>query len=198
MRVGEVTRPWEFPWSSAAAFVGKATAPEWLVVEEVLAHFGHRRLTAQRRYAEFLMEGVKNEVATPWAAVEGQLLLGERRWIERMKRRLGDEPVADEVTGSNELRPRPPLSAVITQVCRQAKVDRATLLRPRGARGRWARGVAMALAWEMCGLTQREIGRAFGVGPYAVAKAAARTTELAASNGSVGKTITYIKSAVQT
>ena len=56
----------------------------------------------------------------------------------------------------------------------------------------------MALAWEMCGLTQREIGRAFGVGPYAVAKAAARTTELAASNGSVGKTITYIKSTVQT
>jgi hypothetical protein len=165
--------------------------------EKVLDYFGRCRSTARRRYAEFLMDGVENGVATPWTAVEGQLLLGERRWVERMKRCLGEEPVADEVAGRKELRSRPPLSVVITQVCREARVDRAMLLRRRGARGNWARRVAMALAWEMCGLTQREIGRAFGVGPYAVAKAAARATELTTSKGSVGKTIRRLKSNVQ-
>lgn len=32
----------------------------------------------------------------------------------------------------------------------------------------------MTLAWEVCGLGQREIGRECGVGPYAVSKAIAR------------------------
>jgi hypothetical protein len=53
-------------------------------------------------------------------------------------------------------------------------MERATLLRQRGGRGGWGRPVAMALAWEVCGLNQREISRQFGVGPYAVSKASGR------------------------
>lgn len=195
VRVGEVSRPWDFRWSSAGAFVGKMRAPEFLVVGEVLRHFGRRRSTARRRYAAFLLDGIEKEGATPWAAVQGQLLLGERPWVERMKRRLGARPVGGEETGRRDLSIRPPLSVVLTQVCREAKIERATLLRRRG--GRWARRVAMALAWELCGLTQGEIGRAFGVGPYAVSKAVARTGQLALSNHGVRKTITRIKSNVK-
>jgi REP element-mobilizing transposase RayT len=197
VRVGEVAQPWAFPWSSAAAFVGKAPAHEGLVLETVLGHLGRRRSTAQRRYAEFLMDGIAKRGATPLTAVEGQLLLGQRRWVERQKRRLKGIPVAPEVTGQRQVRARPPLSVVITQVCRAAKVDKETLLRPRGARGTWARQVAMALAWEVCGLTQREVGRAFGVGPYAVGKAAARAAALTARNDRVGRTVRKLKSNVQ-
>ena len=198
VRVGEVSRPWEFRWSSAGAFVGKVCAPEFLVVGEVLGHFGRRRSTARRRYAAFLLEGVGKGGAKPWAGVEGQLLLGERPWVERMKRRLGTRPVGAEETGRRELSIRPPLSVVLTQVCRAAQIERATLLGRRGGRGSWARPVAMALAWELCGLTQREIGRAFGVGPYAVSKAVARAGPLALSNRRVRNAITRIKSNVQT
>jgi hypothetical protein len=136
-------------------------------------------------------------LAKPWSAVEGQVLLGERRWVERMKRRLGARPVAAEVTGRKQLSVRPPLSVVLTQVSRAMKVDADTLLRPRGGRGSWARPVAMAVAWETCGLTQREIGHTFGVGPYAVSKAIARTAALAAQKGTLGKTIMKLKSNVQ-
>jgi chromosomal replication initiation ATPase DnaA len=114
-----------------------------------------------------------------------------------MKHRLSRRQVGAEETGRKQLGVRPPLSLVITQVCREAKVDRATLLRPRGARGGWARRVAMALAWEMCGLTQHEIGCAFGAGPYAVSKGVARAAAPAASKGSVGQTIRRLKSNVQ-
>jgi hypothetical protein len=86
---------------------------------------------------------------------------------------------------------------VLTQVCREAKIDQTTLLRPRGGRGGWARRVAMAVAWEQCGLTQQEIGRAFGVSAYAVSKAAARAVALAASNGRVRKALKRLKSNVQ-
>ena len=197
VRVGEVTRPWDFRWSSAAAFVGKGRPLECLAVEEVLGHFGRRLPTARRRYAEFLLDGVEKGGATPWAAIEGQLLLGERPWVERMKRRLSHRPVAAEETGRKELSVRVPLSVVLTQVCREAKVERATLLKRRGGRGSWARGVAMALAWDLCGLTQGEIGRAFGVGPYAVSKAVARAVDLALSKRRVAMAIKRIKSNVQ-
>jgi hypothetical protein len=53
------------------------------------------------------------------------------------------------------------------------------------------------MTWELCGLTQSEIGRVFGVGPYAVSKAVLRAAELARSNRRVGKAIERIKSNVQ-
>jgi REP element-mobilizing transposase RayT len=108
VRVGEVTTAWAFPWSSAAAFVGKAAAPPFLVLDDVLGHFGRRRRPAQRRYAAFLLDGGA-AAAAPWEAVDGQLLLGERRWVERMKRR-GACARGAEVTGSKQLRARPSLS----------------------------------------------------------------------------------------
>ena len=154
-----------------------------------------RRRPAQRRYAAFLREGGE-AASAPWEAVEAQLLLSERRWVERMKRR-GARAGGAELTGSRQLRARPSLSLVLTQVCREAKIDRTTVLRPRGGRGGWARRVAMAVAWEQCGLTQREIGRAFGVSGYAVSKAAARVVDLAATNGRVRQALTRLKSNVQ-
>ena len=125
---------------------------------------------------------------------ETHVLLGERAWVERMKRRLAGTPVTPEIVARKALRPRPAVSVVITQVCRAARVERATLLRPRGGRGGWARTVAMALAWEVCGLGQREIGRAFGVGPHAVSKALARTATLRQAGGKVGRQVARLTS----
>ena len=189
VRVGEVSRAWEFAWSSAAAYVGKAAVPEFLTVADVLAHFGRRRTVARRRYAEFLADAAATTAEQPWRRVAGQVLLGEPAWVERMKRRLVGKRAPHDIVAVKSLRPRPTLSVVITQVCRAAQVDRETLLRPRGGRGGWARPVAMALAWEVCGLGQREIGRAFGVGPHAVSKAMAQTAALRREGGKVGRAL---------
>ena len=59
------------------------------------------------------------------------------------------------------------------------------------------RRVAMALGWELCGPTQGEIGRAFGVGACAVSKAVARVADLALRKRGVGKAIERLKSNVQ-
>jgi REP-associated tyrosine transposase len=128
------------------AYVGKGALPEFVCVTEVLGHFGRRLAPARRRYAEFLAEGAAKGVPTPWAKVAGQLLLGERRWVERMKRRVHAHSEHEEVIAAEALRPRPPLSVVITQVCRAAGLDQQALRRARGDRGGWARPVAMALA----------------------------------------------------
>jgi len=194
VRVGEVSRAWAFAWSSAAAYVGKVAVPEFLTVGDVLAHFGRRRTVARRRYAEFLADGAATKAENPWRLVEGQVLLGERAWMERMKRRLAGKRTAQDIAGMKALWPRPALSVVITQVCRAAQVNREMILRPRGGRGGWARPVAMALAWEVCGLGQREIGRVFGVGPHAVSKAIAQTAALRREGGTVGRALERLTS----
>ena len=122
------------------------------------------------------------------------MLLGERPWVERIKKRVEGRRARDDVVAVKALSPRPPLSVVITQVCRAAKVDRDVLVRSYGERGGWARPVAMALAWHVCGLTQREIGREFGVGPHAVSKAITRAKELAAEGGRQGRTVRQLNS----
>ena len=194
VRVGEVRTAWKYPWSSAAAYVGMVPAPEFLTMEEVLGSFGQRPAVAWRRYAAFLAEGSAQGAASPWAAVQGQVLLGDEHWVERMKRRLVGQPVPQGTVAAKSLRPRPALSAVLTQVCRTAQVDPAALRRPRGGRGSWARPVAMALAWEVCGLNQREIGQEFGVSAYAVSKAIARAADLAAETGKMGRAVRQLNS----
>jgi len=194
VRVGDVSRPWEFPWSSAAAYVGLASVPDFLTVSEVLGRFGRRRTLARRRYAEFLEDKASFTGAKPWERVEGQVLLGEPQWVERMRRFLEGRPLPEEVVAVKALRPHVPLSVVITRVCRAARLNRETLLRPRGGRGSWARAIAMALAWEECGLEQKEIGREFGVGAHAVSKAIARAGALRGVGGRLGREIKRLNS----
>jgi len=47
----------------------------------------------------------------------------------------------------------------------------------------------MTLAWEICGLGQREIGREFGVSPHAVGKAIALTAAMRREGGKVGRAL---------
>jgi putative transposase len=194
VRVGEVRTAWKYPWSSAAAYVGKVAPPVFLTVDAVLGGFSPRPSVARQRYQTFLAEGIALRGASPWAAVQGQVLLGDERWVEQMKRRLAGRPVPEGTVAAKALRPRPALDAVLTQVCQAAQVDAAAVRRPRGGRGGWARPVAMALAWEVCGLNQREIGQEFGVSPYAVSKAIARAATLAAETGRVGRAVRQLNS----
>jgi REP-associated tyrosine transposase len=199
VRVGEVAKPWQFAWSSARAYVGRVAEPAFLSTAAVLSLFGKRRAAAQQKYGEFLLEGIGKAERKPWASVEGQVLLGGKRWVERMKRRIADRDLLhEEAPRAKGLRARPSVSVVVTQVCREAGLKKADVLRRRGDRGGWARQAAMALAAEVCGLSQREIGREFGVGAYAVSKAQAKVAELEAGGGKVGRKIERLKSSFQT
>jgi len=174
VRVGDVQKAAEHPWSSAAAYVGKRPVPPFLVVEEVLRQFGRRRREAARRYAEFLQEGSQG----PWKKVTAQTLLGGANWLKRMQVRIERElelrESDTEVPAVRALRRRPTVKAVVASVARRLGVDPEAIMR-KGARGT-RREVAMYVAWRVCGLTQREIGGCFGVSGYAVSRAIALVT----------------------
>jgi len=75
-RVGHAV--WE--WSSYRATAGQAKVPEFLSVGWILAHFGKNRRVAQKRYREFVREGMANR---PWEDLKGQIYLGSEKFIEQ-------------------------------------------------------------------------------------------------------------------
>jgi putative transposase len=198
VRVGEVSDPAAFPWSSAAAYVGKCAAPEFLTVQDVLRHFGRRLPPARRRYREFLADGVQTPVDSPWQQVVGQTLLGPPRWRQRMQRHVRRRGTHPEVPASGQLRPRPSLSLVLTQVGRAAGVPRSDIIHPAGDRGGWARPAAMALGWELCGLSHRELAPAFGVGHFAVSKAIRRLRALTHTDRRIRRAVDALITTFQT
>ena len=79
VRVGEVSKPWEFRWSSAGAFVGKSGAPEFLVVGEVLGHFGRRRRRRGGVTPPFSWKGVRRGVSSRGRQWKGSCCWGSGR-----------------------------------------------------------------------------------------------------------------------
>jgi REP element-mobilizing transposase RayT len=67
-------------WSSYRATAGLASVPEFLSIGWVLEQFGKNRPAAQKRYREFVRDGLANR---PWEELKGQIYLGSDEFIER-------------------------------------------------------------------------------------------------------------------
>jgi putative transposase len=178
VRVGEVHNPAAFRWSSAAAYVGKQPQPGFLTTAAVLKQFDRRPAAARRAYRNFLRQGIREGVERPWGKVVGQTLLGSPTWVQRMWPHVLKAGGGAEIPAIRKLRPGPSLPAVLTQVARAAAMPPARIVQRGASRGSWARPAALCLAWELCGLSQRELGQAFGVSHFAVSKAIHRAQQL--------------------
>jgi putative transposase len=67
-------------WSSYQATAGLASAPEFLSTDWLLEQFGKNRRVAQKRYREFVRQGIANR---PWDDLKGQIYLGSEEFIKR-------------------------------------------------------------------------------------------------------------------
>lgn len=83
---GLAQRPEDWPWSSASAYVGNVSGPEWLKTEFVLSLLDAPR-SARTEYRQFLDEGV--DIATQQFYIDARMSEG-RKWgsdpIERPRR----------------------------------------------------------------------------------------------------------------
>ena len=53
--------------------------PPFLIIDWLLGQFGTNRRAAQKRYREFVREGIENR---PWDELKGQIYLGSDDFIE--------------------------------------------------------------------------------------------------------------------
>lgn len=83
VRTAMVKHPKAWPWSSYRATAGLDIVPEFLTVDWVLGQLAKERHRAYKRYQEFVREGVEGE--SPWQELKGQILLGQPRFMERIR-----------------------------------------------------------------------------------------------------------------
>ena len=127
IRARIVERPEDWKWSSYAATCGLKKAPKWLKVDWILCQFGNERKTAQKRYKEFVREGIQTK--SPWKEVHGQILLGEDGFIEKIRELLAGKEKIKEIPRQQRYVGRPSLSEVFEDSAGTDKVIRNTNIR---------------------------------------------------------------------
>ena len=141
VRVGMVSSPQEWPWSSYRATTGQVSSPPWLTTEWLLASFGQRKSKAIERYKQFVAEG--SGCPSPWAQLRNQIYLGDDKFVERLQALIDGEKELDEIP-SSQRRPLPKKIAVYEGETK-------------------SRNEAIVKAYLSGGYTLRELGNHFGL-----------------------------------
>lgn len=117
----------QYQWSSYPATMGLAVCPDWFSTDWLLGQFGKRRSIAQRRYADFVAEGVG--LSSPWAAVKGQALLGSDVFVEKMRPLLEQREELKEIPRAQRLLHRTELKRIFTKAVQSDKALRDEAIR---------------------------------------------------------------------
>ena len=164
----ERLRAWR--WSSYRGYAGLAK-PEAMVSEELLfGEFGARRNERRVRYRRFVEEGLLEVVRSPFEEAKWQAVLGSEDFQQRMRDRLEDLPQRRrEVKAVREVLDGGKLREKIVKLVAGKYGLTAKGVREQSGRSQEAKGVAMTLVWDRCGMSLRELGEYFGGLDYAAA-----------------------------
>src|SRR6266498_5545404 len=100
-RVKRSMDPIKYPWSSLGSYVGARAAPAWLIVRDVMSQLGSK---GKREYRQFVVDGIKEGIRTPWDEVRGQAVIGSEEFVEEMmNRHSGERGKKTEVARRKEL-----------------------------------------------------------------------------------------------
>ena len=81
MRAKVISNPEEWKWSSYRYTAGIKKAPDCLTTVWIVGHFGKNKTEVQKLYRKFVKEGIGAN--SPWRELQGQILLGEKTFIEK-------------------------------------------------------------------------------------------------------------------
>ncbi|EAR23427.1 helix-turn-helix domain-containing protein [Nitrococcus mobilis] len=149
-----------YPWSSYPAYLGQATAPEWLYQE-----FTYRLLNSRERYSgyrRYVEAGVDEETQAFYRRGRLSPVYGSDAFKARMLASGGWENASPERLRRQVYRP-PELKNILSVVAAHHGLRQAELT--EGGRGKrnQPRVVAMYLCQEVGGLSLQVIAKAFGV-----------------------------------
>ncbi|MGQ9571301.1 MAG: REP-associated tyrosine transposase, partial [Thermodesulfovibrionales bacterium] len=113
VRAKMAKKPEDWKWSSYSAIVGLRKIPEYLTADWILSQFGSKKKTAQKRYKEFVLQGMQKE--SPWTELQGQILLGEEGFVEKFKDLLTDKEQIKEIPRHQRYISRPSLPEIFKQ-----------------------------------------------------------------------------------
>jgi REP element-mobilizing transposase RayT len=142
VRAKMVKQPKNYSWSSYRAMAGLSSAPAFLTRDWLLAQFGRQRRMAEKRFREFVAQGMSQP--SPWDKLTGQILLGPESFVKKTARKLKASETIREIPRLQRHAARPGLN---------------TLFPESGFRDKAARDRAIHRAHREHGYTLSEIGR---------------------------------------
>ncbi|WP_244857237.1 transposase [Aromatoleum bremense] len=125
LRAGMVREPESWRWSSYLSTCGLAPAPEWLRTDWVLAQFGRRRVSAIRKYVQFVHQGAR--LPSIWTQLRGQIYLGSEAFVAQMHTQLEQRPSLDEIPRAQRRGAPQPLTDFESRYGRREAMARAYL-----------------------------------------------------------------------
>ena len=172
-RVKRSIDPIKYPWSSLGYYLGTSSVPSWLTVKDVLNPFGSK---GKRGYREFIEDGIRQGLRSPWEDVRGQAVLGSPGFVEEaVKRHDAGKGKKIKIARRRELAGLKP-EAILKAVGKYYGI-RAEELKGRGWRYTEPRYVASCLLRRYGLLGLREIGERVGLHFSAVGNAVKRVTD---------------------
>jgi putative transposase len=130
VRAKAAAHPAEWKWSSYGGTAGRSKAHAALTTDWILSPFGRRRRDAERRYREFVKDGIDGE--SIHENVIAQSLLGSEKFIERLLGRArGQEKIKEIPKWQRHLGRRPlrDLFAAVDGKERRNRIIAAAVLR---------------------------------------------------------------------
>ena len=153
-----------YTWSSLAGYTDVKKKIPWMTYDQVLNQVGGSRT----KYKEFVKEGMKTGFRTPWHEVEGQVVLRDKKFLQKLKGKWEkaasrrEQPAVRAFSAVES-------EAVIRAASAYFKIEREELSKKR-TRHRDERSVVLNLMYRLSVMSQAEIGRLGGLDYTAVSR----------------------------
>ncbi len=114
VRAGLVQYPWEWPWSSYQATVGRVEKPKFLSTEWILSQFHEEQNSAKKQYEDFVFAGLGEK--GPWKNLKGRFILGRDQFVEKMEQYIDKKKTIRELPKVERFVARKKLSEIFNEV----------------------------------------------------------------------------------
>ncbi|MEN8256627.1 MAG: transposase [Thermodesulfobacteriota bacterium] len=112
VKAGMVEKPEQYQWSSYKETVTNGNdSASFLTTEWVLGQFSSNRAEAQKRYTDFVHDGLTTP-KSPWELLRGQVFLGSAQFIAKMQEKLGEKKEIGEIPREQRYPGRPSLKSL--------------------------------------------------------------------------------------
>ena len=161
VRAKLVASPEAYPWSSCPGYRRADRTLDWVTYDQVLGEFGKSVSPSRRAYMRFLQAGMADRAPSPLSNASGGLLVGSKKFIQRIGRLLGDRDADVALPQLEEVRQRPALGVIVATVAAHFDYD-ADDWKPGRRNDDASRAVAAYLARRRFHYPARKVADALG------------------------------------
>ncbi len=122
IRASLVKDPSAWKWSSYTGTGGLSRPNDCLTIEWMLSQFGSSKGDAQRRYRQFIKEGMEKD--SIWKELKGQSLLGDETFIRRLGPQMKEHQSIKEIPKRQRHLNQPSLHALFPEKIKKDKSRR--------------------------------------------------------------------------